>query len=371
MNLTSLAGRLTETLAFIHQCLNYCASWVAAVFQSKQDLATEVVALRSQLALYQQMVAKQNLPKPRSTPAFRGLWVLLSKYWPKWQDAICLVKPETVMRWHRAGFRIFWRYKSRRKVGRPTVSTEMRRLIRKIAAENPLWSPERIHDQLVSLGYDPPSPNTIRKYLPKPTRDMSKSSQTWKTFIENHMDVTWAMDFLVVPTLSFRLLYVFVVISHDRRRVVHFGVTRHPTMDWVVQQLRKTTGYGVQPKHLIRDNDSIYGSDVKMFLRNSAIKDIRTAFRSPWQNGICERMVGILRRELLDHVIPLNERHLHRLLSEYIDKYYHPVRTHSSLDHKPPDADPSEAKQQLSPDADIEAEPILGGLYTNYRARAA
>lgn len=176
MSLSFLVRRVTETLLFIRQCLGYAASWLATVFQSKADLAIEVIALCSQLALYQQAVAKHNLPRPRSTPAF-------SRCWPGWKEALYVVKPETVIRWHRAGFKTFWRCKSRRRVGHPAVSAEMRRLIRKITAENSLWSPERMHNQLVSLGFNPPSPITIRKYLPKPTRDGSKSSQSWKTFI--------------------------------------------------------------------------------------------------------------------------------------------------------------------------------------------
>lgn len=345
--------------------------WISAFLIPRHKLAAEVIALRSQLALYQLQEQKGIISKPKCTRGFRLTWVLLSKVFAGWKELLCVVTPEIVIRWHRAGFRVFWRQRSRRRVGRPVVSAEMRRLIRKIAAENPLWSPERIHDQLVSLGFDPPAPNSIRKYLPKPTRDSGKSAQTWKTFITNHVDATWAMDFLVVPTLTFRLIYVFVIISHDRRRIVHFGITRHPTMAWVVQQLREATAFGIQPKYIIRDNDSIYGSDVRVFLKNCAIKDICTAFRSPWQNGICERVIGILRRELLDHIIPLNEHHLHRLLSEYIDRYYHPIRTHSSLNHEPPDFDLSATKEQLSPDDKLESEPILSGLYHSYRAKAA
>ncbi len=266
---------------------------------------------------------------------------------------------------------MFWRHKSQRKGGRPPVSAEMHRLIKRIATENPLWSPERIHDQLVDMGFDPPSPNTIHKYLPEPTRDRSKSSQTWKTFIASHMDVTWAIDFFVVPTLTFRLLYVFTVVSHERREIVHFGITQHPTMLWVVQQLREATGFGVQPRYIIRDNDRIYGSGVPAFLRNSGIEEVRIAYHSPWQNPYSERLIGILRRELFDHIIPLNERHLHKLLNEYVGSYYHPVRTHSSLGHSPPLVDQSVEKLRLSPDDVIESEPILGGLYHNYRAKAA
>ena len=214
-------------------------------------------------------------------------------------------------------------------------------------------------------------PNTIRKYLPKPTKNADKSSQTWKTFIANHMNVTWSMDFLVVPTLRFRLLYVFVIISHGRRQVVHFGVTQHPTMLWVVQQLREAMSFGIQPKYIIRDNDKIYGNGVPNFLETAGIEEIHTSYHCPWQNPFVERFNGILRRELLDHIIPLDERHLHKLIREYIDRYYHPVRTHSSLEHKPPVINSTVQQQKLSPNAELQSEPVLGGLYHNYRAKAA
>ena len=291
-------------LSFIRQMFPYFTLWLSSFFRSKHELAAEIVALRSQLALYQ-LQQEKGIPKPRCTPTFRLTWILLKQFFAGWQNALCIVKPETVIRWHQAGFRLFWKYKSRHRNGRPAVSKEIRKLIKKITADNPLWSPERIYDQLVDLGFtDIPCPNTIRKYLPKPTRDKSKSSQAWKTFIKNHMDVTWSMDFFVVPTLTFRLLYVFIVLNHERREVVHFGVTQHPTMLWVMQQLREGTGFGVYPKYIIRDNDSIYGSGVPTFLKNSRIKEVRTAFQSPWQNPYVERVIETLRRELLDHVIP-------------------------------------------------------------------
>ena len=359
-------------LSFIRQMFQYITCWLSSFFHSKHELAAEIVALRSQLVLYQLQQEKGIISKPRCTLSFRLTWILLKQFCAGWQNALCVVKPETVIRWHRTGFRIFWRYKSRYKNGRPIVSAEMRKLIRKIHSDNPLWSPERIYDQLVDLGFtDIPCPNTIRKYLPEPTRDKSKSSQAWKTFIKNHMDVTWSMDFFVVPTLTFRLLYVFIIVSHERREIVHFGVTQHPSMLWTLQQLREATGLGVQPKYIIQDNDRIYGSGVPVFLINSGIKQVRTAFHSPWQNPYAERVIGTLRRELLDHVIPINERHLHDLLKEYITRYYHPVRTHSYLSHKPPLADSSVNKQWLLQDIVPESEPILGGLYHNYRAKAA
>ena len=355
----------------LRSIIRFTGSWFSAFIRSRNELALEIIALRSQLAAYQLDQEKGIIAKPRCTPGFRLTWILLINVFAGWKEALLIVKPETVIRWHNAGFRLFWRHKSRRKNGRPVVSAEMRSLIRKINEDNPLWSPERIHDQLLNLGYSPPSPNTIRKYLPKPTRDTSKSTQTWNTFLANHMDSTWSMDFAVIPTLTFRLIYVFIIVSHERREIVHFGVTQHPSMLWVVNQFRGATMDGIHPKYIIRDNDSIYGGGVPAFLRNCNIEEIRTAYHCPWQNPFAERVIGILRRELLDHVIPLNERHLHQLLKDYIDKYYHPIRTHSSLNHRPPFVDPSVVKPKLSPDVMLESEPILGGLYHSYRAKAA
>jgi putative transposase len=362
---------LSHVSATACQVIQYTATWFALLFRSKHELAAEIVALRSQLALYQLQQEKGIVPKPRCTPAFRLTWILLVKAFTGWKDALCIVKPETVIRWHRNGFRLFWRHKSRHRSGRPEVSLEMQRLIRKIHSDNPLWSPERIYDQVVDLGFDPPSPNTIRKHLPKPSRGSRAPSQTWKTFIANHMDVTWSMDLFAVPTITFRLLYVFIILSHERREIVQFGITQHPTMLWLVQQLREATGFGVQPRYVIHDNDKVYDGGVPAFLKSCGIEEVRTAFKSPWQNPYSERMVGTLRRELLNNIIPLNEKHLQRLLAEYIGKYYHPVRTHTSLSHKPPLFDLSIKKRQLSPDSMLESEPILGGLYHNYRGKAA
>lgn len=364
-------SHIVTTFTFIIDFTKLFLWWFPAFFQSRHKLAAENIALRSQLVLYQLQQEKKIISKPRCNSNFRLTWVLLMRIFAGWKDVLFIIKPETVIRWHRAGFRVYWRCKSRHKNGRPVVSTEMRRLIRKIHSDNSLWSPERIYNQLINLGFDPPSPNAIRKYLPKPRGNGSNSSQTWKTFISNHMNTTWSIDFFVVPTLTFRLLYVFIIVSHERRELVYFGVTQHPTMLWVIQQLREATAFGIQPTYIIRDNDKIYGSAVTTFLNNTGIKEIRTAFRSPWQNPYVERAIGTLRRELLNHVIPLNKQHLHRLLNEYINKYYHPARTHGSLDHKPPLLDHTKEKQRLPPDVILESKPILGGLYHNYKAKAA
>ena len=236
-----------------------------------------------------------------------------------------------------------------------------------------MLSAEKIHEKLVNLGIaDAPAPNTIAKYIYKSPRSTSeKRIQSWKTFLHNHKKGIWAMDFFVVPTLYFKILYVLVIISHDRRKIEHFAVTSNPSSAWVAQQIREATPYGLTPQYLIHDNDTIFTSAYfQQFLNNINIKSRRTGYQCPWQNGICERVVGILRRELLDHVIPLSAMHLESLLSEYINKYYNPARTHQGIECQTPV--PSK-EWPVSPAVEtvLVSKLILGGLYHNYKKLAA
>ena len=194
--------------------------------------------------------------------------------------------------------------------------------IKQTHAQNPLWSPERIHDQLVSLGLtNVPCAKTIAKYIPDIRKPSEKARQSWKTFLANHTHDIWAMDFMTVPTLTFKVLHVLVIISHDRREIKHIAVTAHPTADWTTQQLREATPFGEHSKYVVHDNDPVFRSAaVQQFLAAIDTESVRTGYRRPDQNGICERFLGILRRELLDHIIPLDERHLYRLLKEYVEE---------------------------------------------------
>ena len=244
----------------------------------------------------------------------------------------------------------------------------MQARIRRLSTENPLWGAERIRQQLRLLGYEPPCTDTILKYMVKPRRPR-KPSTTWLPFLRNHLGVSWAMDFFTVPTLTFDTLYVFVVLEHGRRKVLHWNVTSAPTMAWVVQQLREAMPYGVQPRYLFRDNDGIYGHGVRAFLDSCGIEEVRTAFRSPWQNPFIERYVGTLRKELLDHMIVLNERHLERLLAEFIERYYHTHRPHQGLDGDTPA--PHITPPEFTGPTRLVATPVLGGLHHTYRRVAA
>jgi len=306
--------------------------------------------------------ASRSKRRRQFTPAFRILWVVVSKLLDGWEDLVHLMKPETVKRWHTKAFGLFWRWCSR--PGRPRVSSEMRQLIRRISRENPLWGPDRIRDTLLLLGYDAPCTQTICKYMVKPRKPRPQSTN-WLPFLRNHLDVSWAIDFFTVNTLGFQVLYVFLVFDHARREVLHLAITPHPTMEWVIQQLREATPFGRQPRYVFRDNDGIFGYGVRAFLERCAIQEVRTAYESPWQNPYIERMIGTLRRELLNHVILLGQGHLERLLREYLEDYYHTARPHQGLGGETP------TMAVLDGEGELVSVPVVGGLHHRYYRVAA
>lgn len=354
--------------------LKLIKGWVKILLQfirtfllSSTSKNIEIIALKSQLALYQEQVMSKKLKKPTANTTFRQLWVILSKIYPDWQKLQIIVTPATIKKWHETAFKNFWRKKSKR-VGRPRLSKKYIKLIKKISKENPNMSAEKISELLKSLGYtDAPCGNTIRKYLPKlkkiPTK---KQIQSWKTFLKNHSKSIWAMDFFVVPTLNFKMLYVLIIINHHSRKIEHFGVTSNPNLEWVKQQIRNATPYNHKPKYLVHDNDRVFTCEAfKDFLSKLNIKSKRTAYRSPWQNGIAERVNGIIRQDLTNHVIPFNEKHLSWLLREYIDDYYNTHRTHQGIDCKTPIPLPDYDPTTIS-NGKITATPVLNGLYHTY-----
>jgi putative transposase len=243
----------------------------------------------------------------------------------------------------------------------------MQALIRKLSRENPLWGAECIRHTLLLLGYTVPGEDTIRKYMVKPRKPRKKST-TWLPFLRNHLDVSWAMDFFTVATVNFVILYVFLVFDRGRRKVMHFAITKNPTMDWVIQHLREAMPFGLQLKYLFRDNDGIYGNGVKAFLKSCGIEEVRTAYRSPWQNPFVERYVGTLRREMLDHVIVLSQKHLERLLRKFIEEYYHVARPHQGLDCDTP---VPHTKSEIFGSSKLISIPILRGLHHRYIRVAA
>jgi transposase InsO family protein len=277
----------------------------------------ETVALRQQLAVY-----KRKQPHPKLHRFDRLFWVVVRQVWSNWSQALILVTADTVTSWHRAGYRLFWRWRSRpRRVGRPKVTEEVRHLIHRMKRENPSWGAPRIHGELILLGFDISEP-TVSRYLRRLRRvpDKSKATQ-WTAFLNNHREAIAAFDFFTVPNLWFRTLYCFFAIEHGRRRILHFNVTFHPTSDWIVQQLREAFPLPCPYRYVLFDHDCKFGTEVLDFLRSSDLEPVRTSIGCPWQNGTAERWVGSVRRELLDHVIPLNEYHLRRLGRDYVAYY--------------------------------------------------
>jgi putative transposase len=328
-----------------------------STFKSRRQLSLENVALRHQLEVLQ-----RNAKRPRLKPSDRALWALLARFFPGWRRHLTIVKPDTVIRWHRAGWRLYWRWKSKPGLGRPEVSAEIRALIRKMSRENQLWGAPRIHGELLKLGYDI-CQTSIAKYI---VRLPGPPSQSWRTFIENHFADIVAIDFFTVHTAAFRTLYVFLVLSLDRRRIVHFNITDSPTASWTSLQLTQAFPFESAPRFLIRDRDGIYGNRVTDTLASLGIEQIVTSPRSPWQNGYCERVIGSIRRECLDHVIVLGEKHLRRVLKEYL-AYYHESRTHLGLEKDAP-ASRAIQSQDVGP---VARKPVLGGLHHRYFREAA
>ena len=277
-------------------------------FRSRASLELELVALRHQLIV----LRRQRPRRLRLHSADRLLWVCLYRVWPRVLDALVLVKPATVVKWHRQGFRIYWRWRSRCP-GRPRTSAEIRALIRQMSRANPLWGAPRIHGELLKLGIDV-SQATVGRQLP---RRPKAPSPTWRSFLRNHMTAIAAVDMFMVATVTFKLLYAVIVLSHHRRRVIHFEVTQNPTQAWLAQQIIEAFPWDTAPRYLLRDRDTSYGICFQNRVRAMGIEEVLTAPRSPWQNPYVERIVGSIRRDCLDHVIIFNETHLRRVLSCY------------------------------------------------------
>ena len=303
----------------------FILAWLRRLAASRSNLLIENLALRQQLAIF---TAKR--PRPRMGTADRFFWLTLLRFWPRWKEALVVIRPDTVVCWHRAGFRRFWTWKSRRRfVGRPSTKAEIRRLVRRVAAENPTRGAPRVHCELLMLGFDV-SERTVSRFMPRRPAD-PEARQRWRNFLRNHREVLAAMDLFTVPTATFRVLYVFFVIHHARRTVLHVRVTEHPTGAWIIQRLREAFPFDSAPHYLIFDNDKKYGADVLA-------------------------------------VIVLNERHLHRLLSEFVT-YYDDDRTHLGLAKSTPSMRTATSKPHR--DAEIVGHPRIGGLHHRYEWRQA
>jgi len=346
---------MPEMLQAIFQALIRCV-------RSRRELVLENLALRQQLAA---LAARQ--PRPRLAVHDRLFWVILRRFWSNWRRVLVIVHPETVVRWHRAGFKLYWKWISRghARAGRKPTPKVLRELIFRMVVENNTWGAPRIHGELKMLGYEI-SERSVLRWMRKAPRN-AEPARRWAAFLSNHREAIAAMDFFTVPTVTFGVLYGFFVIAHERRRILHFNVTRQPTSAWVVQQLREAFPYDSAPRYLIFDRGASFNDDVVDTIKSFGIQPKRTSFQSPWQNGIAERFVGNCRRDLLGHVLVVNKRHLKRLMKAYIS-YYHEERTHLGLGKETPAG--RKAEENPAPDCRVVSIPRLGGLHHRYRRAA-
>jgi transposase InsO family protein len=297
-------------------------TYVANLFKSRRRLEAENLFLRHQLNI----ALRRRPPRLRLRGSDRALLVMMTRLWPSLLVLARIVEPATILRWHRAGFRTYWRWKSRGRAGRPRIERELRDLIRRMNRENPLWGAPRIHGELLKLGFEV-AESTVSKYMMRRRRP---PSQSWRTFLRNHAEAIAAIDLCVVPTLSFECLFAFVVVGHGRRQLLWFAVTRHPTAEWLAQQIVEAFPWNTAPAYLVHDNDGAYGQVFRRRVRAMGIRDRPISPRSPWQNPYAERLIGTLRRDCLDHVLIFGVQHLRRILASY-SGYYNPASQHPSV----------------------------------------
>jgi transposase InsO family protein len=350
---------LRHFLSSLFKVLPVLAAALLSQMKSRASLQMENLALRHEIGVLQRSARK----RPKLTAADRCLWARLSEVWADWRSALVIVKPGTVLAWHRKNFRLFGTWKIRHgQPGRPAVPIEIRDLIRRPSRENPLWGAPRIHGELLKLGIDV-GETSVSKCM---VRTRKPPSQTWRTFLENHVTSLVSVDFFTAPTIRFQVLYVFLVLAHHRRRIVHFNVIAHPTADWTAQQLREAFPFDRNPRYLLRDRDRIFGDDFTMQVKDMGIKQVLSAPRSPWQRACIERLIGTLRRECPDHVIVFNEASLYRHVKSFA-ACYHESRTHLSSGKDAPEPRPVQSPEL----GRIVAIPQVGGLHHRYERRAA
>jgi transposase InsO family protein len=331
--------------------LHALGTLIVDLFKSRSRLEAENLFLRHQLTI----ALRQTSPRLRLRGSDRALLIWMPRLWPSLVSAAQMVQPETVLRWHRAGFKIFWHWKSRNRAERPQIDHSLRDLIQRMSRENPRWGASRIHGELLMLGFEV-AQSTVSKYIVRPSRP---PSQSWKTFLQNHAEAIAAIDMCVVPTATFDLLVAFLVVGHGRRQLLWFEVTRHPTAEWLARQITEAFPWVSAPTYLVRDNDGAYGHDFTSRVRAMGIRDRPISPQSPWQNGYAERLIGTLRRECLDQMVIFGEAHLRRILSAYAP-YYNQARTHLALQKDAP------LHRAVLRSGAIVAIPILAGLHHQY-----
>src|SRR5260370_1988561 len=327
------------------------ATFIADLFKPPRRLEVENLFLRHQL----NVALRRDPQRVRLRAGDRALMCWMTRRWPSLLGLSRVVQPDTILRWHRAGFRAYWRWKSRGRPGRPRVSRELRELIQRMSKENRLWGAPRIHGELLKLGFEI-AESTVSKYM---IRRRGPPSQTWRTFLRNHADAIAAIDLCVVPTLTFECLFAFLVLGHGRRQLLWFAVTRHPTAEWLAQQIVEAFPWDTAPRYLIRDNDGAYGQAFTNRVRTMGIRDRPISPRSPWQNPYVERLIWTLPRACFDHVLIYSERHLRRILTLY-SLYYNETRTHLGLGKDAP------LRRSVQRSGTIVTTPILSGLHHRY-----
>jgi putative transposase len=342
--------------------------WLLLALRSTSAVEAENLFLRRQLALY-----IERGVKPRRADSVTRIALTILSHFFDWRDSLVVVRPETLLRWHREGWKLFWRLKSR--PGRPPIPPQLQALIRQLARENPLWGQERIANELrLKLGIEV-SPRTVRKYLPHSRRGRPCGGPNWSTFLRTHARGLLACDFFVAVTANFRLLYVFVVIEHGTRRLLHWNVTRHPSAAWTLQQLREVAGLESRHRFLIHDRDSIFSAELDRSIGALGIRVLKSAPRCPRMNAVCERVIGTIRRECLDWLIPLSEAHLRAVLRSWV-QHYNRGRPHMALGPGIPDPPltpiaRATSRHRRGESYMVRADPVPGGLHHEYTLAAA
>ncbi len=350
------------------QLLTFQFRIIRILFKSKDDLILETIELRQQLAAYQ--TKKEN--PDNITDLTRSLLIALKRTWSKWIDVLIIVKPETVIYWQQRRFKKYWAEKSakKNKPGRSSVKREIRELIKRMASENLSWGAPRIYSELLKLGYSKRqvSQRTVSRYLKKiranDPENKKKKRQQWQTFLINHRECIMAMDFFTVPTISFKILYVYFIIDHARRKIVHVNITEHPTSEWVIQQLKDAFPFESAPKYLIFDRDSIFSARVKQFITDMGTRPKVTGYKCPWQNGVAERYVLSVRDEAFNRMVIFNEQQLQDLMKQYVE-YYNNERCHLSVDRDSPTG--REVQYKPFGSTKVVFLPRIGGLHHVYK----
>jgi putative transposase len=340
---------------------NPAVSLITDLPRSRSELILENALLRQQL-----MILRRQIKRPHLNNRDRLILILLVRLTRFWKQTLLIVQPDTLLRWHREMFRLFWWFKSHSQSRKPRVSSETIYLIQQMAHDNRLWGAERIRGELLKLGIHL-TKRTILKYM-RTIRKSPLSNQNWLTFIRNHANTVWACDLLQTYDLFFRAIFIFVIIEVESRRIVHVGVTHHPTDFWLAQQLREATPFSQTPRYLIHDRASNYGETFAHVASSSGMKLLKTPYRAPKANAICERFMGSLRRECLDHILILSPTHLHRIVIDYV-AYFNRARPHQGIGQRLPEPEAVPFIETASSNRII-AHPILAGLHHDYHRAA-